>query len=145
MLVCSQSFACPNCGISVGELEPRSFSFNNPFGACPDCFGLGYKMEFDVDLMIPDRTLSLHQGAIQAMGWQSSCEPGSFSYATLSALAREYRFSLDTPFEELSEEAQHVIIYGTGGHKVDVHYEGQRGKGVYPIAFEGLIRNVERK
>ena len=145
MLVCSQSFACPNCGISVGELEPRSFSFNNPFGACPDCFGLGYKMEFDVDLMIPDRTLSLHQGAIQAMGWQSSCEPGSFTYATLMALAREYRFSLDTPFEELSAEAQNVIIYGTGGHKVDVHYEGQRGKGVYPIAFEGLIRNVERK
>ena len=133
------------CGISVGELEPRSFSFNNPFGACPDCFGLGYKMEFDIDLMIPDRTLSLHQGAIQAMGWQSSCDPGSFTYATLSALAKEYKFSLDTPFEELSEEAQHVIIHGTGGHKVDVYYEGQRGKGVYPVAFEGLIRNVDRK
>ena len=145
MLVCSQSFACPNCGISVGELEPRSFSFNNPFGACPDCFGLGYKMEFDVDLMIPDRTLSIHGGAIQAMGWQSSCEPGSFTYATLLALAKEYNFSLDTPFEELSEQAQRVIVYGTDGKKVDVYYEGQRGKGVYPIAFEGLIRNVERR
>ncbi len=145
MLVCSQSFSCPNCGVSVGELEPRSFSFNNPFGACPDCFGLGYKMEFDVDLMIPDKTLSLHQGAIQAMGWQSSCEPGSFSYATLSALAKEYKFSLDTPFEELDLESQRVIIYGTNGHKVDVYYEGQRGKGVYPIAFEGLIRNMDRR
>jgi len=145
MLTFSQSFACPNCGISVGELEPRSFSFNNPFGACPDCSGLGYKMEFDVDLMIPDRSLSLHQGAIQAMGWQSSCEPGSFTYATLLALAKEYKFSLDTPFEELSEEAQHVITHGTGGHKVDVYYEGQRGKGVYPIAFEGLISNVNRR
>ncbi len=141
----SQSFACPDCGVSVGELEPRSFSFNNPFGACPDCFGLGYKMEFDVDLMIPDRTLSLHQGAIQAMGWQSSCEPGSFTYATLLALSKEYRFSLDTPFEELTEEVQNVIIHGTGGRKVDVYYEGQRGKGVYPIAFEGLISNVNRK
>ena len=145
MLVFSQSFACPNCGVSVGELEPRSFSFNNPFGACPDCFGLGYKMEFDADLMIPDRSLSLHQGAIQAMGWQSSCEPGSFTYATLLALSKEYKFSLDTPFEELSEEAQRVIIYGTDGRKVDVYYEGQRGKGVYPIAFEGLISNVNRK
>jgi len=145
MLTFSQSFACPICGISVGELEPRSFSFNNPFGACPDCSGLGYKMEFDVDLMIPDRSLSLHQGAIQAMGWQSSCEPGSFTYATLLALAKEYKFSLDTPFEELSEEAQHVITHGTGGHKVDVYYEGQRGKGVYPIAFEGLISNVNRR
>ncbi len=145
MLVCSQSFACPNCGISVGELEPRSFSFNNPFGACPDCFGLGYKMEFDIDLMIPDRSLSIHQGAIQAMGWQSSCEPGSFTYATLLALAKEYKFSLDTPFEELSEEAQRVIIHGTDGHKVEVYYEGSRGKGVYPVAFEGLIRNVDRR
>ncbi len=145
MLVFSQSFACPNCGISVGELEPRSFSFNNPFGACPDCFGLGYKMEFDEDLMIPDRTLSLHQGAIQAMGWQSSCEPGSFTYATLLALSKAYQFSLDTPFEELSEEARHVIIHGTDGRKVDVYYEGQRGKGVYPIAFEGLLSNVNRR
>ena len=145
MLTFSQSFACPDCGISVGEMEPRSFSFNNPFGACPDCFGLGYKMEFDVDLMIPDRSLSLHQGAIQAMGWQSSCEPGSFSYAILQALSKEYQFSLDTPFEELSEEAQQVIIHGTGGRKVEVYYEGQRGKGVYPIAFEGLISNVNRK
>ncbi len=145
MLVFSQSFACPNCGVSVGELEPRSFSFNNPFGACPDCFGLGYKMEFDVELMIPDRSLSLHQGAIQTMGWQSSCEPGSFTYATLLALSKEYKFSLDTPFEELSEEAQHVIIHGTEGRKVDVYYEGQRGKGVYPIAFEGLISNMNRR
>ena len=141
----SQSFSCPDCSISVSEVEPRSFSFNNPFGACPDCFGLGYKMEFDVDLMIPDRTLSIHGGAIQAMGWQSSCEPGSFTYATLLALAKEYNFSLDTPFEELSEQAQRVIVYGTDGKKVDVYYEGQRGKGVYPIAFEGLIRNVERR
>ncbi len=145
MLIFSQSFACPNCGVSVGELEPRSFSFNNPFGACPDCFGLGYKMEFDEDLMIPDRSLSLREGAIQAMGWQSSCEPGSFTYATLLALSKAYQFSLDTPFEELSEEAQNVIIHGTGGRKVEVYYEGQRGKGVYPVAFEGLISNVNRK
>ncbi len=145
MMVCSQSFACPNCGVSVGELEPRSFSFNNPFGACPDCFGLGYKMEFDVDLMIPDKSLSIHQGAIQAMGWQSSNTSGSFTYAVLQALSKEYKFSLDTPFEQLSEKVQHVLIYGTDGHKVDVYYEGQRGKGVYPVAFEGLIANMERR
>jgi len=145
MLEFSQNFACPTCGISVGELEPRSFSFNNPFGACPDCFGLGYKMEFDIDLMIPDKSLSIHQGAIQAMGWQSSNAPGSFTYAILSALAKEYKFSLDTPFEALSEKAQDVLINGTKGHKVDVYYEGQRGKGVYPIAFEGLIANENRR
>ncbi|MCD7806558.1 MAG: excinuclease ABC subunit UvrA [Lachnospiraceae bacterium] len=143
-ITCSQSFSCPECGTSVSEIEPRSFSFNNPFGACPECAGLGYKMEFDVDLMIPDRSLSIHQGAIQAMGWQSSSQPGSFTYATLTALAKEFQFSLDTPFEELSEEVQQVLIYGTD-RKVDVYYEGQRGKGVYPIAFEGLIKNEERR
>ncbi len=143
-ITCSQSFSCPECGTSVSEIEPRSFSFNNPFGACPECAGLGYKMEFDVDLMIPDRSLSIHQGAIQAMGWQSSSQPGSFTYATLTALAKEFQFSLDTPFEELSEEVQEVLIHGTD-RKVDVYYEGQRGKGVYPIAFEGLIKNEERR
>lgn len=141
----SQNFACPDCGISIGEIEPRSFSFNNPFGACPDCFGLGYKMEFDIDLMIPDKGLSLSEGAIAAMGWQSSKDEGSFSNAILQALAREYGFSLDTPYEELSQKAQDVICYGTDGRKVDVYYEGQRGKGVYPVAFEGLIKNMERK
>ncbi|MCD7738398.1 MAG: excinuclease ABC subunit UvrA [Lachnospiraceae bacterium] len=143
-ITCSQNFSCPECGTSVSEIEPRSFSFNNPFGACPECAGLGYKMEFDVDLMIPDRSLSIHQGAIQAMGWQSSSQPGSFTYATLTALAKEFQFSLDTPFEELSEEVQEVLIHGTD-RKVDVYYEGQRGKGVYPIAFEGLIKNEERR
>ncbi len=141
----SQNFACPDCGISIGEIEPRSFSFNNPFGACPDCFGLGYKMEFDIDLMIPDKGLSLSQGAIAAMGWQSSKDEGSFSNAILQALAREYGFSLDTPYEELTQKAQDVICHGTDGKKVDVYYEGQRGKGVYPVAFEGLVKNMERK
>lgn len=141
----SQNFACPDCGISIGEIEPRSFSFNNPFGACPDCYGLGYKMEFDIDLMIPDKSLSLHEGAIAAMGWQSSRDEGSFTNAVLQALAKEYQFSLDTPYEELSQEAQDVICYGTDGRKVDVYYEGQRGKGVYPVAFEGLVKNMERK
>ena len=140
----SQSFACPDCGISISEIEPRSFSFNNPFGACPECFGLGYKMEFDVDLMIPDKSLSLSEGAISVMGWQSSGDKGSFTNALLQALAKEFHFSLETPFEDLPQEAKDVIIYGTD-KKVNVHYEGQRGKGVYPIAFEGLIRNVERK
>ncbi|MGN0279085.1 MAG: excinuclease ABC subunit UvrA [Lachnospiraceae bacterium] len=140
----SQSFACPDCGISISEIEPRSFSFNNPFGACPECFGLGYKMEFDVDLMIPDKSLSLREGAISVMGWQSSGDKGSFTNALLQALAKEFHFSLETPFEDLPQEARDVIIYGTD-KKVNVHYEGQRGKGVYPIAFEGLIRNVERK
>ncbi len=140
----SQSFACPDCGISISEIEPRSFSFNNPFGACPECFGLGYKMEFDVDLMIPDKSLSLSQGAIAVLGWQSSGSNGSFTNAMLQALAKEFDFSLDTPFEQLSPKVQDIIINGTD-RQVDVYYEGQRGKGVYPIAFEGLIRNVERR
>ncbi len=141
----SQNFSCPDCGISIDEIEPRSFSFNNPFGACPVCAGLGYKMEFDPDLMIPDRSLSLSQGAIVAMGWQSSAKEGSFTYAVLKALADTYGFSLDTPFEQMSEEAQNVILYGTDGKKVKVHYVGQRGVGDYDIAFEGLIRNEERR
>lgn len=141
----SQSFACPDCGISVSEIEPRSFSFNNPFGACPVCFGLGYKMEFDPDLMIPDKSLSLSEGAIQVMGWQSSSDPGSFTNAILQALAKAYKFSLDTPVEDLPEEVYHVLIHGTGGREVQVHYKGQRGEGVYPVAFEGLIKNMERK
>ena len=141
----SQNFACPDCGISIGEIEPRSFSFNNPFGACPECFGLGYKMEFDIDLMIPDRSLSLREGAIVVMGWQSSKDEGSFTNALLQALAKEYQFSLDVPYEQLSQKAQDVICHGTDGRKVDVYYEGQRGKGVYPIAFEGLVKNMERK
>lgn len=141
----SQNFACPDCGISIGEIEPRSFSFNNPFGACPECFGLGYKMEFDIDLMIPDKSLSLHEGAISSMGWQSSGDEGSFTNAILQALAKEYKFSLDTPYGQLPQKVQDVICYGTDGKKVEVHYEGQRGKGVYPIAFEGLIKNMERK
>ena len=141
----SQSFSCPDCGISISEIEPRSFSFNNPFGACPDCFGLGYKMEFDVDLMIPEKELSINQGAIAVTGWQSCADKGSFTNAILQALCREYHFSLDTPFDQYPEEIKNVILYGTDGKKVDVYYEGQRGKGVYPVAFEGLIKNVERK
>lgn len=141
----SQSFSCPDCGISIEEIEPRSFSFNNPFGACPDCFGLGYKMEFDIDLMIPDKSLSLSGGAIQVMGWQSSTEKGSFTNAVLQALSEEYKFSLDTPYEELPKKAQNVLINGTGGKEVKVHYKGQRGEGVYDVAFEGLVRNVERR
>lgn len=141
----SEKFSCPDCGISVGEIEPRSFSFNNPFGACPECFGLGYKMEFDVDLMIPDKRLSIREGAISVMGWQSSGSEGSFTNAILQALSKEYKFSLDTPFEELPESIQEIIIHGTNGRKVEVHYKGQRGEGVYPIAFEGLIKNVERR
>ncbi len=141
----SQSFACPDCGISISEIEPRSFSFNNPFGACPVCFGLGYKMEFDPELMIPDRTLSLSQGAIQVMGWQSSGDAGSFTNALLQALAKEYKFSLDTPVQDLPEKVFHMLIHGTEGREVKVHYKGQRGEGVYPVAFEGLIKNMERK
>lgn len=141
----SQSFACPDCGISISEIEPRSFSFNNPFGACPVCFGLGYKMEFDPQLMIPDPKLSINEGAIQVMGWQSSKEEGSFTNALLQALAKEYRFSLDTPIEKLPEHIYHMLIYGTDGREVRVHYVGQRGEGVYPVAFEGLIKNMERK
>ena len=141
----SQSFACPDCGISIEEVEPRSFSFNNPFGACPVCFGLGYKMEFDIDLIIPDKSLSINEGAITVLGWQSCMDKGSFTNAILQALSKEYRFSLDTPFEELSEEAQEVLVHGTNGREVTVHYKGQRGEGRYPVAFEGLIRNVERR
>ena len=141
----SQSFACPDCGISIEEVEPRSFSFNNPFGACPDCFGLGYKMEFDEDLMIPDKSLSIMQGAIVVLGWQSCADPGSFTRAVLDALAKEYHFSLDTPFEQYPKEVQDVLIRGTGGHEVKVHYKGQRGVGIYDVAFEGLLKNVERR
>ena len=141
----SQSFSCPDCGISVSEIEPRSFSFNNPFGACPDCFGLGYKMEFDVDLMIPDKELSINQGAIAVTGWQSCTDKGSFTNAILQALCKAYHFSLDTPFEEYPESVKNIILHGTDGKTVDVYYEGQRGKGVYPVAFEGLIKNVERR
>ena len=141
----SQSFSCPDCGISIDEIEPRSFSFNNPFGACPTCYGLGYKMEFDVDLMIPDKRLSIAQGAIQAMGWQSCMDPHSFTYAILKALSQEYGFDLDTPFEEYPQKIQDVIVHGTGGKQVKVYYRGQRGEGVYDVAFEGLLKNVERR
>ena len=141
----SQSFSCPDCGISVDEIEPRSFSFNNPFGACPDCLGLGYKMEFDIDLMIPDRSLSILDGAIVVTGWQSCTNEGSFSRAILDALAREYDFSLATPFEECPEKIQDILINGTNGHSVKVYYKGQRGEGVYDVAFPGLIRNVEQR
>lgn len=145
MLNFSQNFACPDCGISIDEVEPRSFSFNNPFGACPDCFGLGYKMEFDEDLMIPDKSLSINEGAITVLGWQSCTDKGSFSRAILDALAKEYHFSLDTPFEQYPQEIQDVLIRGTGGKEVKVYYKGQRGEGIYDVAFEGLIRNVERR
>lgn len=141
----SQSFSCLDCGISVDEIEPRSFSFNNPFGACPDCLGLGYKMEFDIDLMIPDRSLSILDGAIVVTGWQSCTNEGSFSRAILDALAREYDFSLATPFEEYPEKIQDILINGTNGHSVKVYYKGQRGEGVYDVAFPGLIRNVEQR
>ena len=141
----SQSFSCPDCGISVDEIEPRSFSFNNPFGACPDCLGLGYKMKFDIDLMIPDRSLSILDGAIVVTGWQSCTNEGSFSRAILDALAREYDFSLATPFEEYPEKIQDILINGTNGHSVKVYYKGQRGEGVYDVAFPGLIRNVEQR
>ena len=141
----SQSFSCPDCGISIDEIEPRSFSFNNPFGACPHCLGLGYKMEFDPDLMIPDRSLSIQEGAIVVLGWQSCTDKGSFTRAILDALAKEYEFSLSTPFEEYPKEIQDILIHGTNGHEVKVYYKGQRGEGVYDVAFEGLIRNVERR
>ena len=141
----SQSFACPDCNISIDEVEPRSFSFNNPFGACPECVGLGYKMEFDIDLMIPDRSLSINQGAITVMGWQSCADKNSFTNAILQALCREYNFSLDTPMEELSPEVQEVLVYGTNGKELTVHYKGQRGEGTYAVAFEGLVKNVERR
>lgn len=141
----SMSFSCPDCGISIEEVEPRSFSFNNPFGACPDCFGLGYKMEFDEDLMVPDKSLSINQGAITVMGWQSCADKGSFTNAILTALCNEYHFDLDTPFEDYPQEIHDVLIYGTEGKEVKVHYKGQRGEGVYDVAFEGLLRNVERR
>ena len=141
----SQSFACPDCGISIDEIEPRSFSFNNPFGACPSCFGLGYKMEFDEDLMIPDKSLSIQQGAITVLGWQSCTDKGSFTRAILDALAKEYGFDLDTPFEEYPQKIRDILLYGTNGHQVKVYYKGQRGEGVYDVAFEGLIKNVERR
>lgn len=141
----SQNFACPDCGISIDEIQPRSFSFNNPFGACPDCFGLGYKMEFDVDLMIPDKSLSINQGAIVVLGWQSANDPKSFTNAILQALCKRYDFDLDTPFEEYPKNIQDILINGINGEKVPVHYKGQRGIGTYDIAFEGLIRNVERR
>ena len=141
----SQSFSCPDCGISIDEIEPRSFSFNNPFGACPDCLGLGYKMEFDVDLMIPDQSLSIAEGAIVVLGWQSCTDKGSFTRAILDALAEEYYFDLETPFQDYSDEIKNVIINGTGGKKVKVYYKGQRGEGIYDVAFEGLIKNVERR
>ena len=144
-LAFSQSFSCPDCGISISEIEPRSFSFNNPFGACPECFGLGYKMEFDADLMIPDKSLSINQGAIAVMGWQSCTDKSSFTNAILQALCKEYGFDLDTPFEDYPEKIKNIILQGTNGKEVEVHYQGQRGKGIYPVAFEGLIRNVERK
>ena len=141
----SQSFSCPDCGISIDEIEPRSFSFNNPFGACPQCLGLGYKMEFDIDLMIPDKKLSINEGAIAVIGWQSCTTQGSFSRAILDALAREYDFSLDTPFCEYPKKIQDILINGTGGHSVKVYYKGQRGEGVYDVTFPGLIRNVEQR
>lgn len=141
----SQSFSCPDCGISIDEVEPRSFSFNNPFGACPECFGLGYKMEFDEDLMIPDKSISIDDGAIVVLGWQSCTDKGSFTRAILDALAKEYKFSLSTPFQDYPKEIQDVILYGTGGKEVKVRYKSQRGEGVYDVAFEGLIENVNRR
>ncbi len=141
----SQSFSCPDCEISIDEIEPRSFSFNNPFGACPDCLGLGYKMEFDVDLMIPDKSLSILEGAIAVLGWQSCTDKGSFTRAILDALAKEYDFSLDTPFQDYPKKIQDILIYGTNGHSVKVHYKGQRGEGIYDVAFPGLVRNVEQR
>ena len=141
----SQSFSCPDCGISIDEIEPRSFSFNNPFGACPVCHGLGFKMEFDIDLMIPDKSRSISGGAITVTGWQSCTNPKSFTYAVLAALSKEYGFDLDTPFEDLPDSIQDVLVHGTGGREVKVHYKGQRGEGVYDVAFEGLLKNVRRR
>lgn len=141
----SQNFACTDCGISIDEIQPRSFSFNNPFGACPDCYGLGYKMEFDVDLMIPNQSLSINQGAIVVLGWQSANDKKSFTNAILQALCKKYKFDLDTPFEKYPKKIKDILIYGTNGESVPVHYTGQRGQGIYDIAFEGLIRNVERR
>ena len=145
VLTFSESFSCPDCNISINEIEPRSFSFNNPFGACPECFGLGYKMEFDVELMIPDQRLSINEGCITVMGWQSCNTKGSFSNAILQALCEEYKFDLDTPFKDYPEDIKDILINGTNGKEVTVHYTGQRGTGVYPIAFEGLIKSVQRR
>ena len=141
----SSSYACPDCGISVEEVEPRSFSFNNPFGACPECSGLGYKMEFDEDLMIPDKSLSIAEGAIQVLGWQSCTDPSSFTYALLRALSEAYKFDLNTPYQDLPEEIRHMLVHGTDGRQVKVHYKGQRGEGIYDVAFEGLIKNSEKR
>ena len=141
----SQSFSCPDCGISIDEIEPRSFSFNNPFGACPECYGLGYKMEFDEDLMIPDKSLSIDEGAIVVLGWQSCTDRGSYTRAILDALAEAYGFSLSTPFKDYPKKIHDILIYGTGGREVKVHYRGQRGEGIYDVAFEGLIKSVERR
>ena len=141
----SDSFSCPDCGISITEVEPRSFSFNNPFGACPTCFGLGYKMEFDEELMIPDQSMSINEGAIQVLGWQSCTDKSSFTYAILKAMMDEYHFDLDTPFKDYSDDIKYVLLHGTDGKELKVRYKGQRGEGVYDVAFEGLIRNVQRK
>ena len=141
----SQSFSCPDCGISIEKIEPRSFSFNNPFGACPECFGLGYKMEFSEELMIPDPSLSINEGAITVPGWQSCADKTSFTNAILQALCREYDFDLDTPFQDYPKKVHDVLIYGTNGKEVKVYYKGQRGEGVYDVAFDGLIKNVERR
>ena len=141
----SQSFSCPDCQISIDEIEPRSFSFNNPFGACPVCAGLGYKMEFDMELIVPDPSLSIFQGAIAVPGWQSCADTSSFTYAILHALSKEYRFDLDTPYQDYPEEIRNILAYGTGGREVKVHYKGMRGEGVYDIAFEGIVKNVERR
>src|SRR5699024_7579711 len=143
-LTFSQSFSCPDCGISIDEIEPRSFSFNNPFGACPTCFGLGYKMEFDEDLMIPDKSLSIDEGAITVLGWQSCTDPTSYTRAVLNALSKEFEFRLDTPFEQYPKEIHDLLIYGTN-RSVKVYYKGQRGEGIYDVVFEGLIKNVERR
>ncbi len=145
VLTFSSSYACPDCGISMEEVEPRSFSFNNPFGACPDCFGLGYKMEFDEDLMIPDKSLSIAGGAIAVTGWQSCTDPSSFTYAILKGLTEEYHFDLNTPYEDLDPKIQQVLIHGMGGKHMKVRYKGQRGEGVYDVTFEGLVKNVERR
>ena len=141
----SESFSCPDCGVSIDEIEPRVFSFNNPFGACPECHGIGVKMEFDEDLLIPDKTMSIAEGAIAVLGWQSATDPSSYTGSTLAALAKEYKFDLKTPFEKLTKDIQDMIYYGTGGRVVKVHYQSQRGQGVYDVAFEGLIKNVERR
>ena len=145
VLTFSQSFACPDCQISIDEIEPRSFSFNNPFGACPECFGLGYKMEFDINLIIPDKSLSIMDGAITVFGWQSCTDKGSFTRAILDALAKEYNFSLDTPFQDYPDNIKDILVHGTNGHSVKVYYKGQRGEGIYDIAFPGIIKNVEQR